>query len=73
MQYKEARLETGYRIDLLVNDKVIVEVKAVKEHNVIYEAQLLTYLRLTNCHPGLLVNFNRSKMTEGIKRFVNNL
>ncbi|PZX58207.1 GxxExxY protein [Algoriphagus chordae] len=71
--YKEVKLEAGYRIDLLVDKKVIIEVKAVDEFSAIHFAQLLTYLRLSDIKLGLLLNFNVSKLTEGIKRVVNNL
>ncbi len=71
--YKEVTLEAGYRIDLIVENKVIIEVKAVENFADIHLAQILTYLKLSNTKLGLLLNFNVSKMTDGIKRVVNNL
>ena len=59
-----------YRLDLLVEDAVVVEVKAVERFDPVYEAQLLTYLRLTGKRVGLLINFNRRLLREGIKRLV---
>jgi GxxExxY protein len=71
--YKEVNLETGYRIDLLVEKKVIIEVKAVEGFSDIHLAQILTYLKLSDMKLGLLLNFNVSKMVDGLKRVVNNL
>jgi len=71
--YKETRLECGYRVDLLVENKVIIEVKAVEAINDIHLAQVLTYLKLTNCKLGYLLNFNVIQLKSGIKRVVNNL
>lgn len=71
--YEEVKLEIGYRIDLLVEDKVIIEVKAVEALNDVHLAQVLTYLKLSNCKLGLLINFNVSLIKNGIKRVVNNL
>lgn len=71
--YKETKLECGYRIDLLVEGKVIVEVKAVEAINDIHLAQVLTYLKLTNCRLGYLLNFNVVQLKSGIKRVVHNL
>jgi GxxExxY protein len=71
--YKEVSLETGYRIDLLVEKKVIIEVKAVEGFSDIHLAQILTYLKLSDIKLGLLMNFNVSKMVDGLKRVVNNL
>ena len=62
-----------YRIDLLVEDKVIVEIKAVDSINDIHLAQVLTYLKMSGLKVGLLLNFNVVKLTDGIKRVVNNL
>ena len=70
--YKEARLECGYRIDLFVEEKVIVEIKAVEAINDIHLAQVLTYLKLTNCKLGYLLNFNVVQLKSGIKRVVYN-
>ena len=66
-------MEAGYRIDLLVEKKVIIEVKAVQEFSDVHLAQILTYLKLSNLKLGLLLNFNVTKMTQGLKRVVNNL
>jgi GxxExxY protein len=66
-------LEVGYRIDILVENKLIIEVKAVEALNDVHLAQVLTYLKLSNCKLGLLMNFNVAKMAEGIKRVVNKL
>jgi GxxExxY protein len=69
--YKEVELEIGYRLDLLVENRVIVELKSVNELLPIHTAQLLTYLKLSEHRLGLLINFNVSKLTDGIKRIVN--
>ena len=71
--YKEVHLETGYRLDIIVEKKVILEIKTVEGFNDIHLAQVLTYLKVSNCKLGLLLNFNVLKMTDGIKRVVNNL
>jgi GxxExxY protein len=68
--YKEVKLETGYRIDLLVENSIIIEIKAVDPLSDIHLAQILTYLKLSNCKLGLLVNFNVRHLKEGIKRVV---
>ena len=73
MIYKEIKLEIGYRLDLIIEDKVIVEIKACDGLNDIHLAQILTYLKLSNVKLGLLINFNVSKVKDGIKRVVNNL
>ena len=69
--YKEVKLECGYRLDLLVNDAVIVEIKSVENLAPIHEAQLLSYLKLANCKVGLLINFNVKLLKYGIKRLAN--
>ena len=71
--YKEQRVECGYRIDLLVECEVVVEVKSVAQIEPIHEAQLLTYLKLSGYHVGLLLNFNPRQLTKAIRRFVHNL
>jgi GxxExxY protein len=71
--YEEIKLECGYRIDLMIENKVIIEVKAIQDLDDIHLAQILTYLRLSNCKLGLLINFNSLKVKDGIKRVVNNL
>lgn len=68
--YDGVRLEAGLRIDLLVNDLVIVEVKAVEKMNAIFDAQILIYLKLTKKRLGLLINFNVALLKEGIKRVI---
>lgn len=70
--YDEIKLECGYRMDLVADSKVIIEIKSVDGLNDIHMAQILTYLRLSGCKVGLLINFNVVKLTEGIKRVVNN-
>lgn len=59
-----------YRPDLIVDDKVVVEIKSVSRHEPVFEAQVLTYLRVTGLRVGLLINFNRPVLKDGIKRFV---
>lgn len=71
--YEEIKLEVGYRLDLIVEDKVIIEIKACEGLNDVHLAQVLTYLKLSNVKLGLLINFNVSKVKDGIKRVVNNL
>jgi GxxExxY protein len=70
--YKEVHLDCGYRIDLLVNRAVIVEAKAVNAIAPIHHAQLTSYLKLSECRVGLLINFNVVLLKDGIKRVVNN-
>ncbi len=71
IEYKGVRLSCGYRIDLLVDGRVIVEIKSCDTVLPIHEAQLLTYLKLTSLRVGLLINFNVSTLRNGIKRFAN--
>jgi GxxExxY protein len=71
--YREVRLDCGYRIDLLVEGAVIVELKAVDRLERIHEAQLLSYLKLSGSKVGLLINFNVMMLKDGIKRIVNGL
>lgn len=71
--YEEIRLEIGYRLDLIVEDKVIVEIKACEGLNNVHLAQVLTYLKLSDLKLGLLINFNVTRVKDGIKRVVNNL
>jgi GxxExxY protein len=68
--YKEVKLEAGYRIDLLVENCIVVEIKSVEALADIHLAQILTYLKLSKCKLGLLVNFNVLHLKEGIKRVV---
>ena len=71
--YKGVNLDCGYRLDILVEQLVILELKAVSRIEPIHEAQLLTYLKLAGLKPGLLLNFNVPVMKSGIRRIVNNL
>jgi len=71
--YKEIKLDICYRLDLLIEDKVIVEIKSVESLAPVHYAQLLTYLKLSNLKLGLLINFNTKLLKEGIHRIVNNL
>ena len=73
VSYKDVRLDCGYRMDVVVDNLVIVEIKAVESMLPIHTAQLLTYLRLANLKLGLLINFNTPQLRQGIKRVVNNL
>jgi GxxExxY protein len=71
--YEEIKLEAGYRVDILVENKVIIELKAIEQLAPIHAAQLLTYLRLSGCKLGLLINFNVEYIGKDFKRIVNNL
>lgn len=71
--YEDINMEQGFRLDLLVNNKVIVEVKSVDNLLDVHHKQLLTYLKLTNKKLGLLINFNVSSLKNSITRIVNNL
>jgi len=71
--YKDVKLDCGYRLDLLVENKVVIEIKSVEALNDIHMAQILTYLKLSNCRLGLLMNFNVVLMKSGIKRVANKL
>ena len=69
--YKEVKLDTGYRTDLLVEDKVIIELKAIEGYfNDVHIAQILTYMKLSKIRLGLLINFNVKSLKEGIKRMI---
>ena len=68
--YKGQHLDCGYRLDIWVNKRVIVEIKSVSELNAIHLAQMLTYLKLTGNHLGLLLNFNVSSFKNGIRRVI---
>ena len=70
LEYKGKKLDCGYRLDLVVEDRVIVEIKSVDGLAPIHEAQLLTYLRLSGKRVGLLINFNVPLLKDGIKRMV---
>ena len=71
--YKDISCDIGYRVDLLVENKVIIEIKSVEALNDVHIAQVLTYLKLSQCKLGLLINFNVKRLKEGVKRLVNNL
>ncbi len=71
--YDKLKIDAGYRIDMIVEGVVIVENKTVEKLLPIHEAQLLTYLKMKNCKLGFLLNWNVSRMKDGIKRMVNNL
>jgi GxxExxY protein len=71
--YQNIKLDCGYRIDFLINEKVIIEIKSVDALNDVHLAQIFTYLKLTENHLGFLINFNVSKIKNGIQRVVNNL
>ncbi len=70
--YGDVKLDCGYRIDLLVDDVVIVEIKSVDSLAPIHKAQMLSYLKLSGCQVGLLINFNVKLLKQGIVRLVNN-
>jgi GxxExxY protein len=70
MLYKEIKLDAGYRLDFLVNEKIIVEIKSSDGISPIHDAQILSYLRLSGCKIGMLINFNVKLLKHGIKRFV---
>lgn len=67
--YKGFRLDCGYRVDLLIENRLIVELKAVKELEGIHKAQILTYMRLAGIKEGLLINFNVTKLTDRVRSF----
>jgi len=69
VEYKGIRLGCGYRIDILVENRLIIELKAVEEIKGIYKAQLLTYMKLSRLDTGLLINFNVKRLKDGIQRF----
>ena len=72
IEYDGTKLDAGYRIDLLVENCVIVELKAVETMNPIFEAQILSYLKLSKLEVGLLINFHVPRLKDGLKRIVNN-
>jgi GxxExxY protein len=73
VEYKGENVECGFRLDFLVGGCVIVEIKAIEKLTPVHEAQILTYLKLTGCKLGLLLNFNVRRMKDGIQRVVRNL
>src|SRR5689334_10225538 len=70
VHYREVQIEIGFRIDMVVNDLVLIEVKAVERILAVHEAQLLTYLKLSGKHVGLLINFNVPLIKDGIRRLI---
>ena len=73
MVYKRVKLDCGYRLDLVVEDTVIVEIKAIEQLAPIHDAQLLSYLRISGKSVGLLINFHSRVLKDGLKRIVNDL
>jgi GxxExxY protein len=71
VEYDEVTIELGYRIDLIVEDTVVVELKTVRKLAPVHEAQLLSYLKLGNYRVGLLINFHSARLKDGIRRMVN--
>jgi GxxExxY protein len=71
VQYEELNFESGFRADLIVDEKIIVEIKSVEKISPVHTAQTLTYLKLTNYPVALLINFGEATLKAGIKRFVN--
>ena len=69
VEYKGTRIECGYRIDLLIDDMVILELKSVEQLAPVHEAQLLTYMKLARISTGLLINFNQQRLIDGLRRF----
>jgi len=70
LKYKEIWIDVGYRLDLLVEGRIILELKAVENLHPVHIAQILTYLKLTGCQIGFLINFNVNSLKYGIKRFI---
>lgn len=68
--YKEIKLDCGYRADLIVEDKIVIELKTVDDFNPVHEAQILTYLKFAEKKLGLLINFNVLRLKDGIKRYI---
>lgn len=71
--YEEIKMDIGYRIDIIIENKLILEIKSVEALNDVHFAQIMTYLKLTNCKLGLLINFNVTLIKNGIRRVANNL
>lgn len=69
--YEDVKLDIGYRIGIIVENKFIVEIKSVESLNDVHLAQLLIYLKLSNCKLGLLINFNVKLLKDGVKRVIN--
>ncbi|MEW6202525.1 MAG: GxxExxY protein [bacterium] len=70
--YRDVKLECGYRLDLVIEDEIIIELKSIEKILPIHNAQLISYLKLSGCKVGLLINFNVEMLKDGIKRVVNN-
>ncbi len=70
--YEEVKLDSGYRLDLIIENRIILELKSVEALNPVHEAQILTYLKLSGCKLGFLINFNVKYLKNGIRRYVNN-
>ena len=73
VHYEEVKLELGFRVDLVVNEKVVIEIKSIEAFAPVHRKQLLTYLRLMDLRLGLLINFNVELIKDGIQRVVNQL
>ncbi|MES2646728.1 MAG: GxxExxY protein [Bacteroidota bacterium] len=71
--FEDIKLDCGYRVDLMVEGKLILEIKSVEALNDVHLAQVLTYLKLADCKLGLLINFNVIRLKDGVKRIVNGL
>lgn len=69
--YEEVKMDVGYRIDIIIEDKFIVEVKSVEALNEVHLAQILTYLKLTECKLGMIINFNVKQLKNGVRRVIN--
>lgn len=69
--HEDIKLDVGYRIDIMIEDKFIVEIKSVESLNDVHLAQILTYLRLSQCKLGMLINFNATLIKNGVKRVIN--
>jgi len=68
--YKEVKLDYGYRMDIVVENQVVVELKSIEALSPVHEAQMLTYLKFSGKHIGLLMNFNELRITDGLRRFI---
>jgi GxxExxY protein len=73
LYYEDIKIDIGYRLDLIVNDKIVIEIKSVEKLNDVHTAQVITYLKLSGCKLGLLINFNVLRVVSGIKRIANDL
>jgi GxxExxY protein len=71
--YKEVKLDAGYRLDIIVEGRVIIEIKSIEALNDIHTALVLTYLKVSGCKVGLLINFNVLRLIDGLRRLVNKL